>query len=195
MPAPGLKSRLLRLLPASPPDTSLREIVRLLRCDDKKSNDDGITLFYERYNRFVYTAALRVTGSHEDAEEVVIDVIATLPQRVRRYEERNCFLSWVWTVTRNEAFMRVRRRRDGHVSLEPEHHGATAPHDDRILARVQLYELLDTLPEKDRQVVLMKDVMGYDYRSIAQEMEMTEQAVRERRYRAVSRLRKLFFKE
>lgn len=64
---------------------------------------------YERAHRLVFTLAVRITGSPENAEEVTLDVFHDLWRRASRYDPANgTVLGWIMNQARSRAIDRVR---------------------------------------------------------------------------------------
>jgi len=64
---------------------------------------------YERAHRFVFTLAVRITGSRESAEEVTVDVFHDVWKRASRYDPENgTVLGWIMNQARSRAIDRVR---------------------------------------------------------------------------------------
>lgn len=64
---------------------------------------------YERAHRFVFTLAVRITGSRETAEEVTVDVFHDVWKRASGYNAENgTVLGWIMNQARSRAIDRVR---------------------------------------------------------------------------------------
>src|SRR5207249_1720052 len=76
--------------------------------------------------------AYRLTGTREDAEDVVHDVFVGLPEALLRYEERGRLESWLKRVAARVALMRLRqrgRRREVPLEAVAGHRSPEAPSD------------------------------------------------------------------
>ena len=72
---------------------------------------DALGEVYGRYAGVVYGLALQMTGSCDEAEDVLQDVFVGLSRALRSYEERGRFESWLRRVTARTALMRLRAMR------------------------------------------------------------------------------------
>src|SRR5687768_2414044 len=73
---------------------------------------------YRQYADGVYTLAYRITGSREDAEDVLQDLFVGLPRALASYREQGRFESWLKRIAARLALMRLRTaRRRSEVSL------------------------------------------------------------------------------
>src|SRR6266487_1253667 len=75
----------------------------------------ALGLLYDAFGAGLFRLAYRLTGTREDAEDVVHDVFVGLPEALTRYEERGRLGAWLRRVTARVALMRLRgqaRRRE-----------------------------------------------------------------------------------
>ena len=150
---------------------------------------DGLASLFQRHKDAVYQAAYRVTGSEQDAEDVLQDVFVGLQGALGRYEERGRFPAWIKRVATRTAIMRLRRKKvrewqpleDHHTQ---DHHAGSSASSDHIVGRVVVARVLAAMPESLRTVFLLKEVDGYPHEEIAQLMDISVSAARVRLHRA-----------
>src|SRR5207249_11071878 len=65
----------------------------------------------ERYGDRVYRLAMRITGSKEDAEEAAQDALWTAARKIGTFKGESAFGSWVYRITANTAYQKLRGRR------------------------------------------------------------------------------------
>lgn len=95
-------------------------LLRRLRDGDETALRD----LYDAIGRNVFALARRMTGSREDAEEVVQDVFVKVHDKAARFDPvRGSVRAWVYTIARNECRMRLRAR-----SSRPQPAGGLDPH-------------------------------------------------------------------
>jgi RNA polymerase sigma-70 factor (sigma-E family) len=100
--------------------------------------------------RHAYRVAYRLCGSHEDAADLAQEALVRAYGRwtkVSRYEEPS---AWVARVVTNLAFDQWRRRR----LLRP--FRPTSPAAEGTDDHVELHEALESLPRRQRQVVVLR---------------------------------------
>jgi RNA polymerase sigma factor (sigma-70 family) len=144
---------------------------------------------YDTFGAALYRLAYRVTGTREDAEDVVQDVFVGLPEALGRYQERGQFNSWLKRVTLRIALMHLRtpnRRRQ--VSLEAAAEIRTQ--DGDVLASADLQSAIAALPNHLRLVLVLKEFEGYSHGEVAEVLGITVGASRVRLLRAISALRR-----
>ena len=128
-------------------------------------DDVAFAVIYERHVDLVYSAAVRVLGDSQLAEDATQDVFVRLWRRPETFvAERGRFLSWLMSVARNRAVDELRargrrRKRECLALAEPEEANANGtPRPDEDPARAaQLHEeqgvvrrALGTLPPEQK---------------------------------------------
>jgi RNA polymerase sigma-70 factor (ECF subfamily) len=147
------------------------------------------------HGRFLYNLAYRLCGNHQDAQDLVQEVLLRVQRGLRNYEPGN-LEGWLSRITTRTFLDQVRyHQRRPTVSLPAEADrflagGASA--DSEMAARDlpdYLQELLLELPVDYRAAVVLKDVLSYSYEEIADILEVPVGTVRSRIHRGRSRLR------
>ena len=157
-----------------------------------------------RYETKVFNLAMRLTRSEDDAEEILQDVFVTLYRKLASFEGKSAFSSWLYRITANASFMKLRKRKSrAMVSLEDfqpySRMAQTMDHDyrSRTDSRVMSYELrenleqaIEKLPEDYRAVFLLRDVDGLSNKEVADIMGISIPAVKSRLHRSRMMLRR-----
>jgi RNA polymerase sigma-70 factor (ECF subfamily) len=129
---------------------------------------------YRHYSDLVYRLAYRVTGSREEAEDVLQDLFVGLPRALRSYQERDRFEGWLKQVVVRTALMRIRAvRRKREEPLDEPSPLTGAQLEERVapglhpIDRIALQRALDRLPDQYRIVFVLKEIEGYPHVEIA----------------------------
>ena len=147
------------------------------------------------HGRFLYNVAYRLTGNHEDAQDLVQEVLLRVRRGLATYQPGS-LEGWLSRITTNAFLDEVRRRRRRPVELVPAvvEQAADAGADvDAALARVRLPDELEGalrgLPADYRAAVVLCDVVGMDYAEIGQTLGIPPGTVRSRIHRGRALLR------
>lgn len=147
------------------------------------------------HGRFLYTVAYRLTGRHDDAQDLVQEVLLRVQRGLATYQPGS-MEGWLSRITTNAFLDDVRRRKRRPVEAlpdDPERVLAGAPSADEALAAADLpdhlQDALRDLPEDYRAAVVLCDVLGYSYQDIADTLEVPVGTVRSRIHRGRSQLR------
>jgi RNA polymerase sigma-70 factor (ECF subfamily) len=151
---------------------------------------------YARYFDRVY-GYLRVTlKERHEAEDAAQQVFMHVFEHTARYERRDKpFRAWLFTIVRNVALMRLRK--DGRVDVvDPEEMGrrreGTAPQDLHALEWISDSDLMvfvERLPVAQRQVLMLRYMLGLRAAEIAEILDRTPNDVSQLQSRALRFLR------
>lgn len=153
-------------------DPAIAAAVRRAKCGDM----DALRFLYLRYKNNVYGYVLSIVRDPHEAEDVTQHVFLKLMSVIPKYEPRKVpFTAWLIRVARNMAVDHQRRQRT--VPCE-EVYGPANPADDASEdCRWGLEQALETLPEDQREVVLMRHFVGLSPAEIGRRMGRTEASV------------------
>ncbi len=148
------------------------------------------------YGRFLYSLAYRLCGNHQDAQDLVQEVLLRVRRGLATYRPGN-FEGWLSRITTNAFLDRVRKqKRRPTVPLPDDHERfmAGSPDVEAELASRDLpdylQQLLGRLSPEYRAAVVLSDVIGYSYEEIATILDIPIGTVRSRIHRGRGRLRK-----
>ncbi len=126
----------------------------------------------------------RLLGDSEDARDAVQEVFLKLWNLRQKLDDYRSIEAFAMTVTRNHCLDRIKARRT--VRLEDKHSlpgeliDGTSPGDilERKDAVANVKEIIDSLPEKQRSIIHLRDIEGFDNEEIADIMKMDVNNVR-----------------
>jgi RNA polymerase sigma-70 factor (ECF subfamily) len=154
--------------------------------------------FYERYNRLAFSLILRIVGTREDAEDVLVDVFWQVWQQAARYDEsRGKPIAWLLTIARTRAIDCIRSSGRQMTSLDnageyrdPPPSGPQA--DPFVLAdtRDAVVEALKTLPDEQRVPLEMAYYRGMSHTEIAEALSQPLGTIKDRIRNGMMHLRK-----
>ncbi|HLU13474.1 MAG TPA: sigma-70 family RNA polymerase sigma factor [Arenimonas sp.] len=147
---------------------------------------------YRKFERPVFTLALRLTADREEAQEVLQDTMLKLLDRIGEFRGDSPFWGWLRQIAVNETLMRLRKRGrlpqteeadeaslEAHETLLP-----PAAADAAVLARA-----LAALPDATRSVLWLFHAEGYTHEEIANLMGRTPSFSKSQLARGTRRLR------
>jgi RNA polymerase sigma factor (sigma-70 family) len=147
---------------------------------------------YQRYHQDLYRFCLAMVGDAQDAQDALqntmVKVLRALPGEKREIQLK----PWLYRIARNEAVETLRKRRDN-AELEPHHAiatGVTEAAETRERLRTLLADL-EQLPERQRAVLVMRELSGLDFDQIGASFETSPAVARQTLYEARLSLRQL----
>jgi RNA polymerase sigma-70 factor, ECF subfamily len=146
---------------------------------------------FTTFGDLVYRAALRLTGSQADAEDVTQELFLRLPNAVRGFTgDPSSFAGWIHRVAVRQALMQMRsgrRRRE----VDVESVAALVARPDDALDRLTIEAALAGLSVEHRLVFLLKEVEGLSHAEIAEMVGISVSNSEVRLHRARRELREM----
>ncbi len=155
-----------------------------------KAGDNGALRFlYIRYKDNVYGYVLSFVRDPHEAEDVTQQVFLKLMSVIHKYEAREVpFTSWLLRVARNAALDHLRQRRM--IPCEEVYETTREFDDSGRDRRWGLEQALESLPEEQRKVVLLRHLVGLTPGEIAECMGRTEASIHGLHHRARKAIRR-----
>lgn len=153
----------------------------------------GFAPIVERYNRVLFSVALRMLADYEDARDATQNAFVKAFEHLDTYDPARKLFSWLYRILVNECLNLQRARHPG----EPLDDETQSPLDDPLEAvaanetrdRVQL--ALQALPFDSRQVVVLRHFADLSYAEIGETLGIPEKTVKSRLFTARQRLAQL----
>ena len=138
----------------------------------------------------LYRLALRITLNTAEAEDIVQDTLIKVWDKRDGWDEIESIEAFSMTICRNLALDRIKKAENQNGSLDAISFEATDatsnPHEQMIQKdRIELIKkLVDSLPERQRSCMQLRDFEGKPYREIAAILGITEEQVKVNIFRA-----------
>lgn len=175
------------------------DLVTHAQAGDTRAFDELV----RRYQDRAYRLCFKILRNEDDASEALQDTFLSAFKGLKNFKAESTFSTWLYRIATNASLMKYRKRRDGHVSYEQ---SQSANEDSEPMAIADwsaqpLDELLDTetrellsaevdlLPENERTVFVLRDIMEQSNADVAKELGLSIAAVKSRLHRARVHLR------
>lgn len=159
----------------------------------RAGSPDALAELYDRFGDRIYATAYRLTRYAADAEDILQDVFANLPENLERYDGEASLETWLKQVTVRAALMVERtreRRREVRLPALPSADDLLGRAPPPTLDAVVLQRAIERLPERYRLVFILKEVEGYSHAEVADFLGITVTASQSRLSRARKRIRR-----
>lgn len=148
----------------------------------------------------LYRLALRITLSHEEAQDIVQDTLIKVWDKRESWNEIESIEAFSITICRNLALDRIKKHENLNDSLEERQtespDNSSTPFEDTLLQdRIELVRnLVNALPEKQRSCMQLRDFEGKPYKEIANILGISEEQVKVNIFRARQTVKERFQK-
>jgi RNA polymerase sigma-70 factor (ECF subfamily) len=175
-----------------------RELVRRAQREDKEAFEELI----RRHQHRVFAVAGGILRRREDVEDIAQQVFVKAYFSLKRFDQRAAFSTWLYKITVNECWDLLRKKKvrplvyEADLSEEQARQVSTAGEkgnagpdiSERIEARERVENLLEGLDERDRLMLILKEVEGFSIEEIAEVLELNGNTVKVRLFRARRRI-------
>jgi RNA polymerase sigma-70 factor (ECF subfamily) len=172
---------------------ALEDSALMLRYRD--GDIDAFEVLYKRHNDSLYRYLLRLCKHRNTAEDLYQEVWSKLIKSRQRYRPTAKFTTFLYRVAHNCFIDHIRRnkRHTSEVSIDPDESAAVteSPEQaaDQLLARQRLDLALATLPDEQRDVVLLFLEAGMSLDNIARITGVNRETAKSRLRYATAKLK------
>lgn len=171
-----------------------RELVRRAQ----KGSQEAYEVLIQRHQHRVFAVARGIVKRQEDVEDIAQQVFVKAYFSLKRFDQRAAFSTWLYKITVNECWDLLRKRKvrplvyEADLSEEQsreysatENLQASGPDaSERLAAKEEVFRLLSQLEERDRLMLIMKEVEGFSVEEIGDVLDLNANTVKVRLFRA-----------
>ncbi len=181
--------------PGAPDD---RELVRRGQAGDKEAFEELV----RRHQHRVFAVAGGILRRREDVEDIAQQVFVKAYFSLKRFDQRAAFSTWLYKITVNECWDLLRKKKvrpllyESDLSEEQARLFSASERldsgaqdvSDKLEAQQQVENLLQGLDERDRMMLILKEVEGFGIEEIAEILDLNANTVKVRLFRARRRI-------
>lgn len=165
---------------------------QLLERVAERRDADAFAVLYRRYARAVYSLVVRLLRDSATADDVAQEAFASVWRAARGYRrERGSAAGWLFAIARNAAIDAGRARVPLAVGELPERADPGPLPDDQAIREMEAFRVhvaVDSLPEREREVIELAYFSGLAQSEIAQQLELPLGTVKTRTRSALQRM-------
>jgi RNA polymerase sigma-70 factor, ECF subfamily len=178
--------------------TDDRQLVRLAQAGDKEAFEELV----RRHQHRVFAVAGGILRRREDVEDIAQQVFVKAYFSLKRFDQRAAFSTWLYKITVNECWDLLRKKKvrpllyESDLSEEQAQQfsasekmaSGTQDVSDKLEAQQQVERLLQGLDQRDRMMLILKEVEGFAIEEIAEILDLNANTVKVRLFRARRRI-------
>ena len=137
---------------------------------------------YEEYFDRVYYKVLSVVKNDDDAEDICQETFISVYKNLSKFREESNIYTWIYRIAINKTYDFFKKRK---VEFEINDDVLSLPEDINFDTKVILEEKLKLISEKEKEIVVLKDIYGYKLKEIAEMKDMNLSTVKSVYYKAL----------
>lgn len=137
---------------------------------------------YEEYFDRVYYKVLSVVKNDDDAEDICQETFISVYKNLSKFREESNIYTWIYRIAINKTYDFFKKRK---LEFEINDDVLSLPEDINFDTKVILEEKLKLISEKEREIVILKDIYGYKLKEIAEKKNMNLSTVKSVYYKAL----------
>lgn len=161
-----------------------------------KGDTGAFSFLVQKYQKMVYTLALKILGNNEDAEDAAQEIFVKCYRALNRYNGQAAFPTWLYKITYNHAIDLLKSKKkkwhttEWNSDIEPDlipHHSM----DEKIdLKEIQLLlkKAIHRLSPDEQVIVTLYYYEGLALKEIAEIIGISENNVKIKLYRIRTKL-------
>ncbi|MHB9314137.1 RNA polymerase sigma factor [Fusobacterium polymorphum] len=137
---------------------------------------------YEEYFDRVYYKVLSVVKNDDDAEDICQETFISVYKNLSKFREESNIYTWIYRIAINKTYDFFKKRK---LEFEINDDVLSLPEDVNFDTKVILEEKLKLISEKEKEIVVLKDIYGYKLKEIAEMKDMNLSTVKSVYYKAL----------
>ncbi len=160
----------------------LIDAVRKARMGDRGAG----AVLYQHFSKAMFNLCIRMTGNHEDAEDVLQEAFVIAFKKINQLKNDNLFAGWLKKIVVSEC-CKLNKKKMTWATFTPLDAQSKEEEDSTWLEAVgskKMHEAIKALPEGCRQVFTLFAVEDYSHKQVAEHLNISESTSKSQYQRA-----------
>lgn len=166
---------------------------------DPGTLEKGFRALVGKYQQKLYWHIRRMVLSHDDADDVLQNTFVKVYRSIDQFEQKSSLFTWLYRIATNESLTFIERNKKfkyDFVEDNTEHPVINQlkadPYFDGDQIQLHLQEALVRLPEKQKQVFLMRYHDEMSYKDMSEVLQTSEGALKASYHHAIKKIEEYF---
>lgn len=151
---------------------------------------DALAIIYDCMARMIFSVSYAITENYQDAEDVLQETMIEISKYAHTYRSGSNPKAWILAMTRHLSIDVVRRKKSIVLNDAIEMDCNPETHSDLTL--IEVLDMLNTLDEEKRQIIVLRLYTELPYKEIASIMGISVVAAQKKYQRAIRELKDYF---
>jgi RNA polymerase sigma-70 factor (ECF subfamily) len=171
----------------------------------KKFNEEAFDYFVIKYQNMIISYINKILNNQDEAWNISQEVFISVFKNINTFREESSLKTWLFKIARNYSINRIKylsvRKVNKHQSIEqkkenyPNYDISISENPFVKLKKKEEKELLDKaldkLKEKDKEIIILRDLNELNYDEISEILEISLGTVKSRLFRAREKLKEI----
>ncbi len=174
----------------------------------KNGDVDAFEEIIAKYEKRVFSLIYNVTKNENEIEDLAQEVFIKVYKNIDKFQGKSSLYTWIYRITTNLCLDYIKKRReiiyidekiqygDGEVDIQL---STNEKLQDELYEEKELKEKLqksiDKLPDKQKMMIILRDIKGLSYEEISKILEMKLGTVKSQINRARIKLKEILEKD
>lgn len=137
---------------------------------------------FEEYFDKVYYKVLSIVKNSDDAEDISQEVFMSVYKNLNKFREESNIYTWIYRIAINKTYDFFKKKKN---ELEINEEVLLIADEFNSDTNILLQEKLSLISEKEREIIILKDIYGYKLKEIADMKNINLSTVKSIYYKAL----------
>jgi RNA polymerase sigma-70 factor (ECF subfamily) len=162
----------------------------------KRGHREAFEALMKRYQREIYNLSYRIAGNHHDADDIAQNAFIKAYFSLKKFRGDSSFKTWIYMIALNTAKTFVTKDRKREKREYPLLEEVTANRMDKtrpdevLSAKGIVARALQSMPERQKEVLILKYFHGMKHVEIAKALRITPGAAKANLFNAMQYLKR-----
>lgn len=170
--------------------------------DFLSGNEQSFNALARRYQERIYWHARRMLGDHDDAHEIVQQVLMVMYSKLGTFNFSSSLYTWIYKITSTRCLNLLKKKSlrkiftfNSNESVENQSYDNIVEEIEAKETLLKMEKLLIQLPVKQREVFIMRNYDDLSYEEISEITGKTVGALKANYFNAFKKIKELMFQD
>lgn len=164
-------------------------LIAAIKEDDYVSYNRLFVRYYSRLCQYVYGWL----ENREDSEDIIQDLFLSLWSGRKKIEVNENVSGYLFKMAKNMSLNHLRAAKNYRMLLEKQNHVPDYYEEDQLESdefRIALYDCIERLPERSREVFILHRVKGLKQKEISEKLSISVKTIKNQIWMSLQKLKK-----
>jgi RNA polymerase sigma-70 factor (ECF subfamily) len=166
--------------------------------DFLNGSESAFNRLANRYIEKIYWHARRMLGNHDDADEIVQQVLIVMHKKLQKFRFQSSLSTWIYKITSTRSLNLIKKNKIKRLLPMNSEEAINKTTNADILNEIEekekidgLYKLLEKIPVKQREVFMLRNFNELSYKEISEITGKSIGALKSNYFHALKKLKEM----